>query len=264
MNRQISTPFSKQLIAAFFCLLFSATFLLSFTVAVTDKRNSKFRKSSTELLEEGLDILATFGGETVSTIINEFLTNLKQTTSMLKDLSKDNVIDSINHLIKSSITSLADSARQIGNSNASGDKIVDSDFREFTDTFKQILDKKILSKKDFSTEVSNQVKLLLPALLGGLNEVYENIVESTGFGLTFGMLSQGTALLTMFERPEYVSKDTFKSFVSFPEEIKQQLDMALDQLIGTYIDPSQLEMMMSMAKMYAQNFASKRTEKEEL
>ena len=111
--------------------------------------------------------------------------------------------------------------------------------------------------------ILTQVDSFLPPVLQGLTEMYQNVVGSTGFGLTFGLLSQGTSFLSFLERPEYVSRDTFKQFVNFPEEIKQQFETVIEDVISTYIDPTQLEMGLNMAKMYAQNFG-RRGEHEDL
>jgi len=264
---RISTPITKQLIALLFCLLFAGSHVMSMTANKSAQRqnSNKFGKSTAELIEQAMNIVSNFGGDTVANIIKEFMDNLKQTINMLKSLSNDDVIDSANYLINSSIICLADAARQMSNANGTSDTMQHSDFAEFLDTFKSVLNKRLKNKSNFSVHITTQLDIMLPAVLQGLNELYENVITSTGFGLSFGMLTQGTSLLGMLERPEYVSKDTFRSFVNFPEEMKDQLEIALDNLIGPYVDRTQLGMMLNMAEMYSQNFANSRhREKEEL
>jgi hypothetical protein len=228
------------------------------------KKGKKLRKSSSELLAEVMEIVADFGGDAVGSIVQEFLDNLNHTSSMLKSLAREDVIESINFLLRSAISTLGDAAHTVSKGNESSDTVQSSDFGEFLEHYKSALLKKCRGKANFSPMILPQLETVLPLLLQSLSEMYGNVISSMGFGLTFGMLSQGTSLLTMLERPEYVSKDTFKSFADFPTEMKRQFETVVDELINNYVDPSQLEMMIGMARMYASSFASRRGEHDEL
>jgi len=229
---------------------------------------NKYRKSGTQLVTEVIDILSMFGGEAVEQVIEDFKTNIHQTTSLLQSLASENTIDSVNFLLRSAISSLGDAARHAASENDTSTVMASSDFSEFLDSFRATVLKKCKAKSNFASGILPQVEAVMPSLLQGLSELYENVHSSTGFGLTFGMLSQGTMLLSFFERPEYVSKDTFKSFVDFPTEIQGQFEHVIEELIDSYnVDQSQIDMVLGMARMAAQNFASsssRRHEKEEL
>jgi len=266
---------SKQLIAIFFALLFSVAFfapLLEARDAAKDAKDTnvskkakkaKKTKSGMEILSRVMDIISSFGGDAVGTAIEEVVANLQMTSEFFQGLAHDDTIDSVNFLIRNAISSLGDAARKAASDNGAGETIQPSDFGEILEYYKNILIKRCNDKSKFSSTVSNQLELVLPAVLQGLSEMYKNVVDSTGFGLSFGMLSQGTSLLAFLERPEYVSKDTFKQFVNFPEEIKHQFETIIEELVGTYVDPTQLDMMLNMAEMYAQSFA-RRGEHEDL
>jgi len=228
-----------------------------------NKKGSRKTKSGTEILAEVMDIVSAFGGDAVGNAIDEFTFNLHQTTDLLQSLAEEKTIESVNFLIRNAISSLGEVARNAASENGSGVTMQSSDFGEFLENFKSTLISRCTAKSGFKTAVLSQLNIMLPHLLQALTEMYKNVVDSTGFGLTFGMLSQGTTLLSFLERPEYVSQDTFKQFVNFPDEIKHQFESVIEELISSYVDPAQLDMMLGMAKMAAQNF-SRRGEHEDL
>jgi hypothetical protein len=228
---------------------------------------NKYRKSGMQLLSEVIDIASMFGGDAVEQAVEDFKTNIHQTTSLLKSLANENTIDSVNFLIRSAISSLGDAARQVASENTESSTMAPSDFSEFLDAFRATLLQKCRAKSNFALGILPQIEAILPSLLQGLAELYENFHTSTnGFGLTFSLLKQATMVLTIFERPEYVGKDTFKTFVDFPTEIQSQFEHVLDELISSYdIDQSQIDMVLGMIRMAAQNFSSsRRYDKEEL
>jgi len=270
----MSKLFSQKVIAIFFALLFSVALLAPFIEAgapaktgkkAGNKKGSRKTKSGTEILAEVMDIVSAFGGDAVGNAIDEFTFNLQQTTDLLQSLAEEKTIESVNFLIRNAISSLGETARNAAADpeNGSGVTMQSSDFGEFLEKFKLTLISRCSAKAGFKTTVLSQLNIMLPHLLQALTEMYKNVVDSTGFGLTFGMLSHGTTLLSFLERPEYVSQDTFKQFVNFPDEIKHQFESVIEELISSYIDPAQLDMMLSMAKMAAQNFA-RRGEHEDL
>jgi len=269
----MSKIFSQKLIATFFALLFSVAIFSSFIQADAPYASSKVSKSNkkakktksgTEILSEVMDIVSSFGGEAVGTAIEDFRRNLDQTSELLQSLASEDTIESINFLIRNAISSLSETALKAASANDSSMSMQSSDFGEFLDSFNTALVKRCKAKANFSSQLIAQLEIVLPPMLHALSEMYTNVVDSTGFYLTFGMLSQGTRLLTFLERPEYVSKDTFKQFVNFPDEIQHQFETVIEDLISTYVDPTQLDMMLNMAKMYANSFASRRGEHEEL
>lgn len=268
----MSKIFSQKLIAIFFALLFAVALFTPFIQAddpaastkVTKKaKKARKTKSGSEILAEVMDIVSAFGGDAVGNAIDEFTSNLQQTSEVLQSLASADTIDSINFLIRNSISSFSEAARKAASANGAGETMQGSDFGEFLESFKTILVKRCKAKSGFTPTILTQLELALPAVLQGLTEIYQNVVESTGFGLSFGLLSQGTSFLAFLERPEYVSKDTFKQFVNFPEEIKHQFETVIEDLVSQYVDSTQLDMMLNMAKMYAQNF-SRRGEHEDL
>jgi len=274
----MSKTFSSKAIAFFFLILISSSFLLNLARAEADldgpsrvtknkgKGGKKFRKSATDILSEVIDILSAFGGDAVEKMVDDFKNNLTQTTSLLQSLSNPNTIDSVNFFIRSLISGFGDAARQAASENDPSMTMQGSDFSEFLTSFKDIVMKKCEAKSNFATGILPQIKSVMPLMLQGLTELYENIVSSTGFGLTFGLLSQATMLLAFLDRQEYVSKDTFSSFSNFPEEIKGQFEQVIDQLLDTYnIDTNQVDMVLNMAKMYATSFVNNRyQEKDEV
>jgi len=264
----MSKLFSQKVIAIFFALLFSVSVFAPFIEAGSaakkgGNKKSRKSKSGTEILAEVMDIISAFGGAAVGDAIDEFVNNLQQTTDLLQSLADEKTIDSINFLIRSAISSLGEVAKKAASENASGETMQSSDFGECLENFKSTLFARCNAKSGFKANVLAQLNMLLPHILQALTEMYKNVVDSTGFGLTFGMFVQATSFLTFLDRPEYVSQDTFKQFVNFPEEIKHQFETVIEELISNYVDPAQLDMMLSMAKMAAQNFA-RRGEHEDL
>jgi hypothetical protein len=267
----MSKLFSQKVIAIFFALLFSVTIFSPFIEAGSPAKNGKQAnskkarrtKSGTEILAEVMDIVSAFGGDAVATAIEEFTANLEQTTNLLQSLAEEKTIWSVNFLIANAISSLGEVARKAASENGSGQTMQSSDFGEFLENFRTTLISRCEGKSGFKPAVLAQLNTMLPHALQALTEMYKNVVDTTGFGLTFGMLSQGTTLLSFLERPEYVSQDTFKQFVNFPDEIKHQFETVIEELVSSYVDPAQFDMMLGMAKMAAQNFA-RRGEHEDL
>lgn len=273
----MSKVLSKRVITLFFALLFAVSLFAPFIqadppgassssskVSKSAKKTKLKHKTGTEILSEIMDIISAFGGDAVETAIGEFTANLEQTASLLQSLAKEETVDSVNFLIRNAISSFSEGARNVSSSNGSSETVQASDFGEFLENFKSTLIKRCKGKSNFSAHILPQVELVLPHLLEGLNDMYKNVINTTGFGLTFGMLNQGTSLLMLLERPEYVSKDTFSQFVSFPNEIKHQFETVVEELVSNYVDPTQLDMMLNMAKMYATSFANRRAEHEDL
>jgi len=225
--------------------------------------------SGTQIISYIMDIAADVGGDTVGKIISEFLANLKQTMALLQNLAQDDTIDSINFLLRNSLSSVSEAARSAAAKNTKSSVIQASDFGEFLEDFKSILIKRCKGKSNFSPLILPQLELVVPELLNGLIELYKNFEDFSrdylaGWGITFNMLSQGTSFLSLLERPEYVSKDTFKQFVSFPQEIQGQFETVIEELVNNYIDPSiPLETILNMGKMYAKSFASRRAPEHE-
>jgi hypothetical protein len=240
----------------------------AFSSSKVTKNSKKQRKvtmrSGTEILSEVMDIISLFGGDAVGNAIDEFSNNIQQTASLLQSLASDDTIDSINFLIRNSLSSFSEAAKIVASKNDITDSVQSSDFGEFLEIFKTTLLERCQKKSNFSGAILPQLEIALPHILEGLSEMYRNVVEVTSFHLTFGLLSQGTSFLTLLERPQYVSKETFSQFVSFPEEIKHQFETVIEELVKNYVDPAQLEMMLNMAKMYATNFSSRRAEHEDL
>lgn len=225
----------------------------------------KSHRSALDLGKDLLGIAADFGGETVRLVVEEILDHIDQTSMLLGTLASMEMVDTANFFLLSTVKSLPEASRKIASENDLSETIQGSDFGEFLETFKTILMKRCRGMAGFSPMLLPHIESLLPMILQSATEMYGNIVSSTGFGLTFGMLNQATSMLSLLERPEYISRDTFKGFADFPTEMKLQLETAVDELLNRYIDPAQLEMMLGMAKMYASNFASsRRAEHDEL
>jgi len=269
----MSKIFSKRVITLFFALILAVSIFAPFIQGMAgfgkvEKTAKKAKKTSTrsgtEILSEIMDIISTFGGDAIASAIEEFTANLQQTASLLQSLAKEETVDSINFFIRNAISSLSEGARDISSKNDISETVQSSDFGEFLETFKTVLLKRCKGKANFSEHILPQVELFLPHLLEGLSEMYKNVIGSTGFGLTFGMLTQGTSLFSLLERPEYVSKDTFSQFVGFPNEIKHQFETVIEEVVKNYVDPTQLDMMLNMAKMYATSYANRRAEHEDL
>jgi hypothetical protein len=270
----MSRILSQKTIAIFFALLFAVALFTPFIQADAPNANSKVSKktqkakkttkSGTEILSEVMDIVSAFGGDAIGGVIDEFTANLQQTSELLQSLAHPDTIDSINFLIENLLKSLGEAALKASSDNGAGETMQSSDFGEYLESVKSILIKRCKTKTNFPPSILSQIEMALPALFQGLSEMYKNIFESTRFGLTFGLLAQGTSFLSIFDRREYVSKDTFQQFVNFPDEIKHQFETVVEELIASYIDPAQLDMMLGMAKMYAKNFASRRGEHDEL
>lgn len=270
--------YSKKAIAIFFLLLVSSTFLMSFLSAAAveesrkvaksggggKKAGRKGRKSATDYLDDVMDIASAFGGDAVANILRELLDQLEHTSNMLKSLAKDDVLSSINFAINTSITSLGDASRSVASKNDLSDTVQSSDFGEFVDEFKTTLLKRCRAKANFSPLILPQLEAALPMLLQSVAEMYGNVVSSIGFGLTFNMLEKGTSALSMIQAKEYVTADTFKSFANFPTDFKHQMETMFDEVVGQYIDPAQLDMILGMARMAASNFATRRGEHDEL
>jgi len=271
----MSKVLSQKLIALFLAILVAVAFMTPFIgaespsggsgskVTKTNKKAGRKTKSGTELVTEVMDIIGAFGGDAVSGAIEEFLTNLKQTTDLLQSLANADTIEAVNFLIRNALSSFGEAARKAAKTNGASETMQSSDVGEFLASFKSVLVERCQNKSNFPADFLKHVEAALTAILPGFSEMYKNVMESTGFGLTFGLLSQGTSFLSFLERPEYVSKATFAQFVNFPEEIKSQFETVIEELAASYIDPAQLDMMLNMAKMYAQNFA-RRGEHEDL
>jgi len=211
-----------------------------------------------------MDIISLFGGDAIGSVLDDFTANLQQTSDLLQSLASEDTIDSINFVISNAFSSLNEAAVKAASANDRNTTMEVSDFGEFLDSFNSILVKRCKNKPNFSTQLIAQVEMVLPHMLGAMSEMYKNVVELSGFHLTFALLSQGTGLLSFFEQRVYVSKDTFKQFANFPEEIKHQFETVIEELVSTYVDPTQLDMVLNMAKMYATSFANRRGEHEEL
>jgi hypothetical protein len=218
------------------------------------KRNRN-RRTGTELLAEVMDIIADFGGDAVAGAIDEFTMNLEQTSKLLESLAHDDTIDSVNFFTRNALLSFGVAARDLLKRNNGSDIMQPSDFGEYLELFQSTLITRCKEKANFPRVMLQQIEIALPPVLQALTELYRNIVDASGFGLTFNMLSTGTSFLSMLERPEYVSRDTFQQFANFPAEIKQQFETVLDDVVSQYVDPTQLDMMLNAAKMFAQNFA---------
>lgn len=268
----------KKVVALFFVMTFFAAFfsqVIQGTVVDDQKKvgktggKKKAGLSGTQIISHVMDILSDVGGDTVGKIISEFTSNLRQTMTLLQSLAQDETIDSINFLLRNALSSVSEAARSLASKNTQSSVIQASDFGEFLEEFKSILIKRCKGKSNFSPLILPQLELVLPELLNGLIELYKNFEDFSrdylaGWGVSFKMLSQGTSFLSLLERPEYVSKDTFKQFVSFPQEIQGQFETVVEELVNNYMEPSQLEMILNMGKMYAKSFASRRGEHEEL
>jgi len=224
---------------------------------VAKKSGKKGHKSASELFLDVVDIAANFGGETVRQVVDELLDHFNQTTDMLYGLTQAETRESINFLYSNALASLSEASRKVASGNDMSDTMQASDFGEFVESFKTILLKKCRSQANFSPYILPHLDAALPMLLQPLTEIYANII-STGFGLSFAMLNQGTSMVSLLDRPELVSEDTFKGFAEFPNEFKNQLETTVNMVLTQYVDPAQLEMMLGMAKMYASNFASSR------
>jgi len=225
-------------------------------------KRAKRTMSASQLIESVMDIASSIGGDAVADAVDDFMTNLHNTAEMLKVLGKAETVDSVNFLIRNALSSLGDAARNSAKENGASAAIQASDFAEFLESFKETLLTRLDNNVAFSAVVKAQVKTILPPLLQAMSELYGNakaMIDQTGFALSFNHLQQATSLLSFLERPEYVSKDTFEQFASFPEEMKSHFETMLEELIGNYIDPTQMEMMLNMAKMFVQNFASSRS-----
>jgi hypothetical protein len=226
-------------------------------------KRGRNRRSGTELLSEVMDIIADFGGEGIALAIDEFTTQIQQTSRLLESFAEKDTIDSINFLVRHTLSSFDVAARELLKRNNGAETMQPSDFGEYLELFQSTLITRCKEKANFPRIMLQQIEVALPPILQALTELYKNIVEASGFGLTFNMLSTGTSFLSMLERPEYVSRDTFQQFASFPAEIKQQFESVLDDVVSQYIDPTQLDMMINAAKMFAQNFA-RRAEHDDL
>jgi hypothetical protein len=226
-------------------------------------KRARKTKSGTEILSEVMDIISDFGGDAVANAIEEFTMNLQQTSELLQSLAHEDTIDSLNFFIRNTLSSFSSSANEMLKSNKGTATMQPSDFGEYLDAFQSTLIKRCKDNAKFSRQILQQIEAALPPILQGMTEMYKNIVEASSFGLTFGMLSTGTSFLTMLERPEYVSRDTFQQFANFPTEIKHQFETVIDEVVSQYVDSTNLDMMLNAAKMFAQNFA-RRGEHEDL
>lgn len=257
----MSRILSQKVISLFFALLFVVSFLGPFIqVDARLARGAKRGMSGSEIVGTIMDIAASVGGETVADAVDDFMTNLQNTAEMLKLLGKPETVDSLNFLIRNSLSSVGDAARNAAKENGASSTIQASDFGEFLESFMETLMTRCEGKAGFSSVIKTQVKTMLPPVLQAMSELYVNakaLIDQTGFGITFGHLQQASMLLSFLERPEYVSADTFQQFSSFPEEMKTHFETMVEELAANYIDPTQMEMMFNMARMFVQNFASR-------
>jgi hypothetical protein len=266
--------FNSKTVALFFAFVFAIALWTPFIqaggttagskVSKSAKKGKRMSRSATDLIAEVMDIASAFGGQAVEDAIEEFTSSLQQTSALLESLAEEDTIDSINFLIRNALSSLGEAAHKLSADNAPGDTVESSDFIEFLDLARKTLVDRCRNKSNFSGNIFPQLDIFLPAVLQGLGEIYKNLYDTMGFGLKFSMLSQGMSLLSLLERSEYVTKETFTQFVRFPQEIKGQIETAVEDLIMTYVDPTQLEMVLNMAKMYANSYANRRAEHEDL
>lgn len=267
----MSRLLSKQLFGLFLTLvLLFAVFSpciegASDSSKVTKRGNKRgrSRRSGTELLAEILDLVAEFGGDAVARAIDEFTANIYDTAQLLESLAHADTVDSVNFFTRNAILSFGVAARDLLKQNSGADIMQPSDFGEYLELFQRTLITRCKEKANFPRAMLQQIELALPPVLQAITELYRNVVDASGFGLTFNMLSTGTSFLSMLERPEYVSRDTFQQFANFPAEIKHQFESVLDEVVSQYVDPNQLDMMLNAAKMFAQNFA-RRAEHDDL
>jgi hypothetical protein len=249
----MSKLLSQKLIGLFFTLVLTFAIFAPYIMADAPEAASKVSKrakrsrktkSGTEILSEVMDIVSDFGGDAVAGAIEEFTMNLQQTSELLQSLAHEDTIDSLNFFIRNTLSSFGSAARDMLKKNNGTETMQSSDFGEYLDAFQSTLIKRCRDNTKFSIVILQQVEAALPPILQGLTEMYKNVMEASGFGLTFGMLSTGTSFLAMLERPEYVSRDTFQQFANFPTEIKHQFETVIDEVVSQYVDPNQLDMML--------------------
>jgi len=252
------------LFLAFILALSSMTAIISAGSVVKSSKGGKKKGPSPamSLINEVVDIFAAMLGDAFETAKDEFLHNLDMTMSVLSSLGDAKTIDSINFAIRHTVSSLSEAARKSMNENASSDTIANSDFAEFLAHFKTILINKCRANSKFSPQLLQHLESALPTVLEGLTEVYGNITDNIGFSLNFGMLNTGASMLTYLERPEYVSAETFKTFVDFPTEVTSHFEGMLNEMVSPQV-LAQFNMYLPFIKGVVSNFKPHQTQESE-
>jgi len=258
----MSKALSQKLIALFFVLLIAVSFIApSFeakaasksTAAAKANQKTKSNSVGSQVVNQVLEILSSFGGEAFT----ETVGSMTMAMEVVALLGHDDTIFSLNFGIRNVFISLQEASRTIASKNPSGDTMQSSDFHELLDLFQKNLIISCKSEPRFTRELIPHMESIVPILIQGLTEMYGNVVDATGFGLPFGLLSQGSMFLSYFERPVYVTQDTFSQVTNFPEEIRAQFETVINDVVSSYIDPAQLNMALGVLSMLAKNYESK-------
>lgn len=231
-----------------------------------NKPDRGFRMSGTQILAKVMNFVSSVGGDSAQKAINELQSNLAQSTAILKSLGTTSTVDSINFLLRNVLLSFCDAARHAATKNDVSMTIQGSDLAELLGVMRLSVMQKCAEKKDFAAIALQHLEIVLPHVMQALAGLYGNVVASTGLGLSFGMLSQAGTMLMLLDRSQYVTTATFAHFARFPDEIKGQLERALDSFLAAYnIDDAKIDMALNMAKMYTSTLVNNHNvEKEEL
>jgi len=267
---------SKSL-SLFLLFLLISPFLISLTTAIyqphdatddvahkkakTTKKSSSSQRNITRHIVDIISSLGAFGGKEVSKIIDEFMKGIQRTAELAASLGDPNVVNSINFLIDSLLESLVEA-----NSSFKSEKartVTKDKLAAYLRKVKETLIDKLKAKKTFSPLLLSQINSKNSDLIiDSLTELFSNVVdaaESFGFPIDFNKFFSVISMLSALKGREFVSTETFSHFADMPNQMAKNLETLLDQ----YVQPEQLEMVASMAKMFAATQASKRHHEEE-
>jgi len=258
----ISKPISQKIYALLFVFFIGFASMASIldAKAVAKSRGKQIVLGPcSKAASEFLDIAKLAIGEPAASGIDGVVKNLSNTAHLIASLGEDITRDSLNFTLGALFTSLPEAATSVLKRNSSSDKMTSSDFGEFLAEYKTVVLLHCSQHDNFAPYVLDQLTMLMPLMLQSLTDIYANINEATGFGLTFGYLSQGAHLMSMFKRDIYIESSVTQQLASFPEEILGQMETMLEDLLATVgMDGTKASMMLSMLRVYAQGMADAR------
>jgi len=217
-----------------------------FNDAMNTQKTGRGRKSVTTSLHELFETLSDYGGETVSTLFDEFYNNLQLTANLARSLSDPNVIDSINFVIKSAFQAFRESSETFEHASDKAAYVTSVNMESYLELVQSKLMNKLRNRDMFSPLVKSTLDANFPHFIEAVVKSYSSILDNIKIGLTFGIMIQALSWLSFLERPEYVSASTFEPFAAMPSQITDQLE----KLLLSVLTSEMVEMAHMGLKMY--------------